>query len=214
MKTYRTIAFESKADLVIKKSRFLSFAYPIESAEQAQNALDALRKAHYTATHHCYAYMLGENADQMKYSDDNEPQGTAGLPILDVLQKKQLTNLLVVVVRYFGGIQLGANGLVRAYGAACAAAIDAAGICEMAVADALLIQCPYATYAKVERYIKSSGLIVVKSDFADSVRIHAICQQDKTEAVLREIRDMSSGSATCNILEQTLVKRPVLAASV
>ena len=213
MKAYRTIEQRASAELIIKKSRFLAFAFPIETAEQANKELETLKKAYYDATHHCYAYILGESGDQMKYSDDKEPQGTAGLPMLDVLQKKQLTKVLAVVVRYFGGIQLGANGLVRAYGAACAAAIQAAGICEMAVADELLIECPYAPYEKVERYLKGAGLGVT-SEFGQNVRIKTLCLPERTEATMRKIRDLTSGIATCSAIGQTLVKRPVQAANV
>ncbi len=208
MRGYRTIASESFAETVVKKSRFLAFAYPVQDAQQAIKALDALKKAHYAATHHCYAYIIGETANQIKYSDDNEPQGTAGQPILEVLLKKQLSYVLVAVVRYYGGVQLGANGLVRAYGAACTAAVDAAQICEMVVAQALLIQCEYAMFQKVERFVKSAGSIVQRSEFAQSVSIHVLCKKGDEDALVQEIQELCAGCATCTILEETLVNWP------
>ena len=128
MNGYRTIAHESEIEIVIKKSRFIGYAFLVSSAEEANEKLAALRKRQWDASHHCSAYVLGADKQLQKYSDDGEPQGTAGMPILQVLHHKDVTNTMVVVVRYFGGVLLGAGGLVRAYSEAAAKALDAAGL--------------------------------------------------------------------------------------
>ena len=130
MNGYRTIAHESEIEIVIKKSRFIGYAFLVSSAEEANEKLAALRKRQWDASHHCSAYVLGADKQLQKYSDDGEPQGTAGMPILQVLHHKDVTNTMVVVVRYFGGVLLGAGGLVRAYSEAAAKALDAAGLCQ------------------------------------------------------------------------------------
>ena len=114
MSGYRTIARQAKVETIIKKSRFIGSAFPIRTVEEANEILATFRKQMWDANHHCYAYVLGERGEKKKFSDDGEPQGTAGMPILDVIDKKGLTYVLVVVTRYFGGVLLGAGGLVRA----------------------------------------------------------------------------------------------------
>ena len=131
MKGYRTICQPGEVEHIIKKSRFIGAAYPVQTVEEALSLLETIRKRYWDATHNCYAYIIGENGEQKRFSDDGEPQGTAGMPMLDVLQKKDVTNLLVVVTRYFGGTLLGAGGLVRAYAGAAGAAVDAAGVTVM-----------------------------------------------------------------------------------
>ncbi|EFR31681.1 YigZ family protein [Eremococcus coleocola] len=115
---YYSIAQPQEAELIVNKSRFISYLEPITSPDQAQTRLQEIRKEHYKANHHCWAYILGDDSNIQKLSDDGEPSGTAGMPILEVLKQNQLTYILAVVVRYFGGIKLGAGGLIRAYSSA------------------------------------------------------------------------------------------------
>ncbi|MDO4431858.1 MAG: YigZ family protein [Aerococcaceae bacterium] len=123
---YLSIATPFVHEIEIKKSRFICYLFPIDSAETAQEQLALLRKEHYKANHCCYAYILGQNASVQKMSDDGEPSGTAGVPMLEVLKHRELTNLLAVVVRYFGGTKLGAGGLIRAYGQSVSEALNLA----------------------------------------------------------------------------------------
>ena len=113
--SYVTVAEQSCEEIVINKSRFIGYAAPCETEEQALSFLQSIRDEHKTATHHCYAYIIGENASVMRYSDNGEPAGTAGMPIMDVMRNKGIVNCCIVVVRYFGGVLLGTGGLVRAY---------------------------------------------------------------------------------------------------
>ena len=140
-KGFRTIAQRAAVEHVIKKSRFIGAAYPVQTVDEALVHLEAVRKQSWDASHQCYAYIIGENSEQKRFSDDGEPQGTAGMPMLDVLQKKDLTNVLVIVTRYFGGTLLGAGGLVRAYAGAAGAAVDAAGISVMTPAQRIGWAC-------------------------------------------------------------------------
>ena len=124
--TYRTIAGHASAEIVVKASRFLAEAIPVESVEGAEAGLDVVRKREHTASHHCYAYRIGYDAETFRYSDDGEPSGTGGPPILRHIDGRSLTNLIVVVTRYYGGTNLGTGGLIRAYGDAAAVSLDRA----------------------------------------------------------------------------------------
>lgn len=214
MKAFRTIESEASAELIVKKSRFIALACPVESVPQAQEKLDQVRKEYHDASHHCYAYCIGENNEQMKFSDDGEPQGTAGYPMLDVLQKRQLTNLLIVVTRYFGGVLLGANGLVRAYCGASSMALDEAGVCEMVPSDEVEIVCPYALYNRLERLLRNSNALMGESYFDANVRMRILCRKHDTFSVMQAVIDASNGEATCTILQETQTRWPVHRANV
>ena len=123
IQSYITVAGRSAEELVINKSRFIGYAAPCDSEEQALSFLREIRDQHRSATHHCYAYIIGENASVMRYSDNGEPAGTAGMPIMDVLRTRSIVNCCIVVVRYFGGVLLGTGGLVRAYTRSAQAAV-------------------------------------------------------------------------------------------
>lgn len=127
-KKYKTIVRVAEAELTEKKSRFLAKVMPIETEEQARAFVEKIKKQYWDASHHVFAYRLGREGALQRFSDDGEPQGTAGRPVLGVLEKEEVCNAIVVVVRYFGGTLLGTGGLVRAYGKAAKAGIDAAGI--------------------------------------------------------------------------------------
>lgn len=147
---YRTLRAEASDEFVVNKSRFIGFAAPVDSEEGALRYVQSLRDAHRDATHHCYAYIIGRNAGIMRYQDDGEPSGTAGQPIMEVLRQKQLVNCCAVVVRYFGGVLLGAGGLVRAYTKGCAMAVDAAGIALMEPSVRIKAELPYAVWDRVQ----------------------------------------------------------------
>ena len=208
MNEYRTIGHEASTDIVVKKSRFLACAWLVDTVERAQEHLAAVKKEHHDASHHCYAYVIGARRQHVKFSDDGEPRGTAGLPILDVLHKKQLTQTLVVVTRYFGGVLLGAGGLARAYGAACAAALDAAGVCIVAPVDEMSVTCPYPVYDSLERFLKRRNVIIKDCAFGADVRIRLLCRSDSTTGLIRDILDLSSGDAVCTVHGQTMAKWP------
>ena len=152
--SYITVAGKSCEELIISRSRFIGYAAPCETEEEALSFLHGIREEHRSATHHCYAYIIGENASVMRYSDNGEPAGTAGMPIMDVMRTKDIVNCCIVVVRYFGGILLGTGGLVRAYTQSSQAAVESAGISRMEMTSDELCELPYSVWDRF-RYAAS-----------------------------------------------------------
>ena len=169
MNSYKTIKQPAREEYVINKSRFIGHACPCQTEEQALAFLKRIREEYRDATHNCYAYVIGENAGIMRYSDDGEPGGTAGLPMMEVLKARGVVNLCVVVTRYFGGILLGAGGLVRAYSHSCALALDAAQVSIMELTQRVLFDVPYPLWDKFSYAFQSSvdaTLLIRASDLA------------------------------------------------
>ena len=158
--SYITVSGSSCEEIVITKSRFIGYAVPCREENDALVFLRQIRDEHRTATHHCYAYIIGENCGIMRYSDDGEPGGTAGMPIMDVMRAKNVVNCCIVVVRYFGGVLLGTGGLVRAYTQSAQAALEAAGLARMELTSVLSCELPYSAWDKF-RY--TAGLLPVQT---------------------------------------------------
>lgn len=163
--TYQTIESPSQGLYKEKGSKFIAYAFPVRTLEEIKNHLDRLRKEHYDARHHCYAYILGPNKDAWRANDDGEPSGTGGRPINGQLLSADLTDTLIVVVRYFGGILLGASGLANAYKAAARDAIDNAKIIEKTIDVRYRLHFEYALMNDVMRVIKEYGLVPLNQDF-------------------------------------------------
>ncbi|MDR0840161.1 MAG: YigZ family protein [Christensenellaceae bacterium] len=186
MRAYRTVRVPGEAEYTLHKSRFIGRCFPLQSEAEALGLLADIRKRHWDATHNCYAYRIGEQAQIARYSDDGEPGGTAGLPMLDVLSARQLTDVLVVVTRYFGGVLLGAGGLVRAYARGAAEAAAAAG--EMLVSPGVLLELrlDYARYGGIESYVRANSTIQ-SANFAEDVCIQTLVAQSAAEGFIHEI---------------------------
>lgn len=159
---FRTLNAQAEEEYIVQKSRFIACALPVETEEDAVAAIGRIQKEHPQARHHCYAYIVGANSGTMRYSDDGEPAGTAGLPILGVLQTKRLVNACVVVTRYFGGILLGTGGLARAYGHSCALAVQRAGVIEKEPTRRLLFSVSYALWDRVHYLLKSRADVQIE----------------------------------------------------
>ena len=176
MEEYKTLRAPASDEFTEKRSRFIGYAQPVSTQVEAAAFIERIKKQHHDATHNVFAYLLREGQLE-RYSDDGEPQGTAGIPVLDVLRKQGVTNCAVVVTRYFGGILLGAGGLVRAYSHAAAIALGKAGIVTMAHCAILDIACDYSFYGKLAVCIPEWGGIVEHTQFGGAVtvrvRIHA-----------------------------------------
>lgn len=168
-KPYRTLKEHAQDEFVINKSRFIGMAAPADTEEQALELIAQAKAEYRSATHHCYAYVIGANAGIMRYSDDGEPSGTAGLPIMEVLKQRQLVNCCVVVVRYFGGIHLGAGGLVRAYTKGCVIGVDAAQVVTMAPTFRIRISVPYPQWDKVQHRMQLLPVFTEDSEYTDVV---------------------------------------------
>lgn len=194
---YKTISEIGEAEQVINKSTFLATAFPISNEEEATAYIQAQRKKHPDARHVCWAYVLGEKKDIMRYSDDGEPQGTAGQPILQVLVKKDITNVLVTVTRYFGGILLGAGGLTRAYSSSCVSAIDNTGVKTMVLSSICEIVLDYTTYNRLQKSVANSDYIIIKNiAYGENVTLTLTVKEEDFEKLSRFFTEATGGKAT------------------
>lgn len=196
---------ESYAEYVIKKSKFIARAVHITTEEEAQAYLRGGKKQYWDARHNCYAYRLGMNFEKQKSSDDGEPSGTAGKPILEVLKNKGLTNTLIVVTRYFGGIKLGTGGLIRAYGTAAVAALDNAIIEDYIDCRILYLQTDYSFLSATERLLPDFEAVITKRDFADFVGLTVEVPEDKADEYLLALRDKTNGTLTVREKDKKIV---------
>ena len=179
-------------EFVEKKSRFIGRAWLVESEEEALQRIQEMKKQHYDATHNCWAYIIRDGA--VRFSDDGEPGGTAGMPMLQVLQREGLYNVVCVVTRYFGGILLGAGGLVRAYTKGAKIAVDAAGKSMKRVWTVLYILCPYPFYERVKLETENFGGIIRKTDFGAEVELEVLFPEAQANPFLEKLTDMTSGT--------------------
>ena len=166
---FRTIKEDGQVQEEIKKSRFICHAKRVYSEEEARAFITAIKKEHYKATHNCSAFIVGERSEIKRTSDDGEPSGTAGVPMLGVLENHNLTNVCVVVTRYFGGIKLGAGGLIRAYAGSVALAVKKIGIVEIKEQAGIQIQMSYAQYQEYGNFLKEHNLMELETNFTDQV---------------------------------------------
>ena len=175
-----------------KKSHFIGRAWPVETEEEALEKIQAMKKQHYDATHNCWAYIIKDGA--VRFSDDGEPGGTAGMPMLQVLQREGLYNIVCVVTRYFGGILLGAGGLVRAYTKGAKIAVDAAGKSMKRVWTVVYLPCPYTFYERVKLLIGESGGIIRETEFGAEVELELLFPEANVEPFFVKLTDMTSGT--------------------
>ena len=175
-----------------KKSHFIGRLWPVETEEAALERIQQMKKQHYDATHNCWAYILKDGA--VRFSDDGEPGGTAGMPMLQVLQREGLYNCVCVVTRYFGGILLGAGGLVRAYTKGAKIAVDAAGKSMKRVWSCLYVPCPYTFYERVKLEVAAWGGIIRDTQFGAEVELEILVPEAQAEPFLAKLIDMSAAN--------------------
>lgn len=197
MTAYRTLRGDGADSFVEKKSRFLGAAVPVHSVEEAQAVVARFKKRYWDARHNVSAYVL--RGGQQHCSDDGEPQGTAGVPVLNVLLKSGVTDAAVVVTRYFGGVLLGAGGLVRAYTHAASLALRAAGIVEMRPCLRLRLSCTYSQYGRVAALLPAAGAVVDGEDFTDIVSISCRLAPEKLDALKAGLADATGGTVAPQI---------------
>ncbi len=201
MKAYKTVAGEANDEFIEKRSRFIGYVKPVTSQQEAVDYISAVRSKHWDATHNVYAYVL--RAGQMRrYSDDGEPQGTAGMPVLDVLLKEDITDCVVVVTRYFGGILLGTGGLVRAYSHAAKLAVTSGGIITMCPCAILQVVCDYNFYGKLASLIPDCGGFVEDTQFTDSVAVTLKIPCEKSSDFVEKLTDSSNGKFSAQQLRE------------
>ena len=182
-------------EFVEKKSRFIGRIWPVDTEEEALQHIADMKKQHYDATHNCWAYVLKDGA--VRFSDDGEPGGTAGMPMVQVLQKEGLYNAVCVVTRYFGGTLLGAGGLVRAYTKGAKIAIDAAGKSIKRVWSVLYVPCPYNFYERVKLEVEAFGGVIRDAQFGAEVDLEILVAQPERELFVEKLTDMTSGTVEC-----------------
>lgn len=193
---YRTIKEDGQVQEEIKKSRFICHAKRVYSEEEARDFITAIKKEHYKATHNCSAFIVGERSEIKRTSDDGEPSGTAGIPMLGVLENHNLTNVCVVVTRYFGGIKLGAGGLIRAYAGSVALAVKEIGIIEIKEQAGIQIHMTYAQYQEYGNFLKEHNLIELETNFTDQVDTMIFIDKEKKDAIKADLIEFFNGKVT------------------
>lgn len=198
---YKTIARRCEARFIEKKSEFIGYLCPVQTEEQAVAFIEEIRAMHRKATHNCYAYILREN-NAARHSDDGEPGGTAGVPIYEVLRKERLTDVCCVVTRYFGGVLLGAGGLVRAYTKGAKDAVDAAQIKCMAEAVKLAVTVDYGLYGRLAQVFADFDARVEDERFADNVRIVLHIRAENSQELTDKLVDVCNGAVSVEEIEK------------
>lgn len=197
----KVILENTTAEIVEKKSRFIANIFYVENADEAEQKLAEIRKKYYDAKHNCFAYIIGINGEQVKSSDDGEPQGTAGHPMLDILKGNDITNCIAIVTRYFGGTLLGTGGLVRAYSDSLKAAISLAKLSEIRIAYEVQFDLNYDDYGKVEKLIQNYNsseekIYSLEKTFEDVVKLRYLVSKEIFDSFKNEIVNMSRGKIT------------------
>ena len=195
MKTYKTLHSFGSDEYIVEKSTFIGYAKPIKSEEEAVEFINEIKKKHKDATHNVWAYTIGETMNIQRYSDDGEPQGTAGIPTLEVIKKEDLRDVVVVVTRYFGGIKLGAGGLVRAYTKGAKVGIEAAQIIEKVKYKEVGITIDYNQIGKVQNEIMNMGYTIKDTLYTDKVQIIVYSREEDAQSLKSKMTDITSGTA-------------------
>lgn len=193
---FRTIKEDGQVQEEIKKSRFICHAKRVYSEEEARDFITAIKKEHYKATHNCSAFIIGERSEIKRTSDDGEPSGTAGVPMLGVLENHNLTNVCVVVTRYFGGIKLGSGGLIRAYAGSVALAVKEIGIIEIKEQAGIAIQMSYAQYQEYNNFLKEHNLMELDTNFTDQVNTMIYVDKEEKENIKAALVEFFNGKVT------------------
>ncbi|NLV89416.1 MAG: YigZ family protein [Tissierellia bacterium] len=204
-KNYRTIFEYGEDEIIINKSRFIGYAMPIETEEDALDFIEKIRTKHRDATHNVYAYVVGMDSNIQRFSDDGEPSGTAGIPVLEVIKKEELRNVVVVVTRYFGGIKLGAGGLIRAYTKGAKIGLEAGQIVDMVLHQKIKVRIDYTAYGKIENFLLNGGYLVDETVFDDGVNIFVYIEDQEVEKFQNLITDMTNGNNEFEILGEEYI---------
>ena len=201
MTEYKTIKSASSDEFIVKKSRFIGYVKPVKTQEEALEFIAEIKSKHWDATHNVYAYTLKEGGIR-RFSDDGEPQGTAGIPSLDVRLKEEVVDCCVVVTRYFGGIMLGAGGLVRAYSHGAKIALDAGGIITMSLCKIVKVKSDYNFYGRLVPLICEEGGIVEDTQFTDNVEVTFRIPEDKVPFFESRLVDVSCGKFHSEVIDE------------
>lgn len=203
---YFTIYQNGEHQIEIKKSKFICHLFRIENEEQAKEYIAKIKKEHYKANHNCSAYMLGENFEIQRSSDDGEPSGTAGVPMLEVLKKNQLQNTLAIVTRYFGGIKLGAGGLIRAYSTSVSEALKEIGIVQGKLQQLLDITIDYHQLGKLQNYLENEQISIQEIDYLEQITVKVAIDINQCESFQNALIDLFNNQLSIQLLDQKYVE--------
>lgn len=209
MLEYKTIEDTAHTEWEINKSRFLTYVKHVETELQAQEFITSIKKKHFDARHNCSAYIIGERSEIQKSSDDGEPSGTAGIPMLEVLKKNELSDLVVVVTRYFGGIKLGAGGLIRAYGKSVTLGLETAQIVKKTIFNRYLLELDYDLIGSIENYLHQQEIRIQDKTYSDKVQFTLLLTPNDAENTLKDIANLSAGRIIVKSLEDIYLNIPV-----
>lgn len=204
---YLTPSRASEAEFTEKRSTFIGHVWPVETEDEARAHIDEMKKRYHDARHNCWCYLIKDGP--VRYSDDGEPQGTAGQPMLGVFQKEGVTNVCCVVTRYFGGVLLGAGGLVRAYTQSAKDALDAAGVSEVRRWMELGVECPYSFLERVKLACTAQGGMVGEIEYAAAVTVHVLLPEESVEDFRARMVELSAGEFTAVELGENFRAAPV-----
>lgn len=194
MGNFKTVFKSGQVEDIVEKSKFIAYCEPIESEAEAINFIEKIKKKHWDATHNVPVYVLGENYNVQRYSDDGEPSGTAGVPILSMLKNEGITDVVVVVTRYFGGVKLGTGGLVRAYTHTAKLGVEAAILVEKVIYTFLEVSVSYHLHGKIQNYLMTEKeLIIEDTAFSELVKMSLFVLPSRVEGVISKLTDLSNG---------------------
>ena len=199
---YKTVYAGGEAEIIEKKSRFIATVKPVKSEEEAIAFIEGLKKKYWNATHNCSAYVIGEHFQVQRCSDDGEPSGTAGKPMLDVLLGEDLHDTAVVVTRYFGGTLLGTGGLVRAYQASTKAGLEASTVITKMHGSRVSVETDYTGLGKIQYILGQRGLTILNSEYTDKVALEVLLPETEVKAVMAEITEGTNGQAVMEVMEE------------
>lgn len=199
------IQADTETEIIIKKSRFITYLHQVYDEAEAKAYIQAIKKMHPDADHHCYAFIIGEHDEIQRSNDDKEPSGTAGVPMLECLKNRKLQDILAVTVRYFGGIKLGAGGLIRAYSGSVSEAVNQAVLTEKQRLFKCSIAFPYDMLGKLDYFFRSEQIQILDKQYEEEVTYLFLCQSIPEAA----INELSSGTLNIQLIEETVVDTPI-----
>src|SRR5699024_2506680 len=205
---YLTVRPSGHAEQIIQKSRFIGYVKRVETEEGAQQFIQDIKKQHHDATHNCSAYIIGENNHIQKANDDGEPSGTAGVPMLEVLKKQNLRDTAIVVTRYFGGVKLGAGGLIRAYGNTTSLAIEQTGVIQLILMQGFIVASDYSLIGKIENELIHSDYVLDKIDYQEKAYFHIFVKIDDIEAFRNWLINLTNDQVSIEQIDQKFMEIP------
>lgn len=206
--SYKTVSWESESTMIEKKSRFIANVRPVDNESDAIEFLNKIRSRYPDATHNVYAYVIDEN-NIFRYSDDGEPSGTAGMPVLDAIRKAGIVDVAVVVTRYFGGTLLGTGGLVHAYGSCASMGLKSSNVVVREKCDIIAVRVDYTLVGKIQYKLANDGYVTEDTIYDNEVTFKVCSPVEKTQHLISQIIDITNGKAVCNVVDNKYVDKEV-----